>query len=223
MVARASRCVDLLGPSLRLDALTPRHAAELLTGLRGLGKLTDRSVLDYYSTCRRMLRLAGFAEDWPPGGHLDKRRPKALPLGDFHRVAEWLEAKGWRETADLVGLIAGTGLRCDVEALTPGCLTCERGDDYDTLSVGGRYSRAVPVVDGRARAILRAPERLQALQAHSHSGHLKRLRKAVLGLAMGQSAATFVAIRRAFGVEVYQRSGGNRQMVRELLGLASPR
>jgi hypothetical protein len=126
--------------------------------------------------------------------------------------------KGWRETADLVWMIAGTGLRYTVEVLPEGHLTCEPGEAYDTLRVAGRYAREVPVVDAHARAVLRTPERLKALRAHSHSGHLQRLQKALLGLGMGRLRGTFVAIRQAYAEEAYERSGGNRDLVRKLLG-----
>ena len=76
-------------------------------------------------------------------------------------------------------------------------------------------------MDARARAVLASPERLNAITARSYSGHLQRLRKAGNALEMDTAEATFVGIRRAFAGDLYERSGGNRGLVAELLGQSS--
>lgn len=218
MMSRARRCVDLLGAALEIEDLGLAHADRLSHGLIA-GGLAPRAVHDYAATFCTMLRLCGFnTKGWPILTKPRPAPPRRIPIEDYYRVADWLVERAWTETSDLVWLIAGTGVRCTVEALPEGLLLFNPGESGGVLRVAGRYARHVTVVDGRARAVLSTPQRLGAIRARSYSSHVKRLHKSFRELGMAPLGATFVAIRQAYGLDVLERSGGNRDLVRAMLG-----
>ena len=148
-MSRATRCVVLVAPDFRLADVGCEHDQSLGVALEAAG-IGPRAAHDYRATFRTVLRLCGHTlEGWPPLTRPKPQgvEPKRHTLEDYHRAAEWMAGKGWAETADLVWLIAGTGLRCLVEVCHGGLLSCEPGDAFDLLTVEGGYARQVPVVE----------------------------------------------------------------------------
>lgn len=211
MASMAGRCVTVLGGDTPMAALEARHGFTLLRILSERG-LSAKSVQSYYSAFRRAMALGGLET---PGWPTPPAPPKRAAMDDPGVLAETisaLEANGWSDTADLIRLIRGTGLRVQVEALA-GAFKVSLGDAYDTLSVGSeeRGWRTVPVVDPEARALLREPERLAALEGVTYSGHLKRWRKA-------NGRGSLRMARTAFAETTLEATGGNAALVRNLLG-----
>lgn len=221
MLSRAGRCVAILGPETCVVDVDGPAVMALAEQMKAEG-LSPRAVHDYLATLRTVARLVGReTADWPRAGSTKRKACAGVTLENCERAAEWLEEKGWRETADLMRLIAGTGLRHTVEVVLEGVLRVEPGEDYDTLHVAGRYTRTIPVVSPAVRAILADPVRMEDLRAHSHSSHIKRLGKAAEALGLPRSSLNLHAVRVAYARDVYAKGGGNGPMCAALLGASS--
>ncbi len=230
---RADRCVQVLGPNVKLDALGTTQGVTLLRSLRD-AKLSPKSVQDYYGTFRRMLALNGVTTtDWPKAPtppRVKSREP--IEENDLDRLIEWLDAHGSPETADLVRLLRGTGLRVSIEALAEGGLEVLPGPDtggetpgYATLRITGKggHERLIPVVSHEARDILTGLSgRLHNLRRLAYRTHLDRWAKGVKALGIKSRLATPHAVRHGYATNALARSGGNLSMVQELLGHADP-
>lgn len=230
---RADRCVQVLGPSVKLDDLGPTQGVILLRALRD-AKLSPKSVQDYYGTFRRMLALNGVSTaDWPKAPtppRVKSREP--LEERDLDRLIAWFDQHGCPETADLARLLRGTGLRVAIEALTEGGLEVlpshepqGEGPEYCILRVTGKggHERIIPVVSQDARDILTGLSgRLHNLRRLSYRTHLDRWAKGVRALGIKSRLATPHAVRHGYATNALALSGGNLSMVQELLGHADP-
>jgi site-specific recombinase XerC len=228
MRAMATKCVVLLEEagygSTDLASLRPRHGVKLLAALRG-ASLSPKSVSSYYGAFKRMLGLAEVAcVGWPKAPTPPRRTRDRLSEDNTSAIIAWLDAKGWATTGDLGRLLRATGLRDQVEALNHAHLELREGEKYDVLHVTGKggHERLIPVVAEDARALLRDPERLAAMRAHSYEGHLQRWKKAVAFLGVQSRLATPHAVRHGYASDVLEKSGGNLKLVQELLGHADP-
>lgn len=228
MAVRASRCAEIVGQDLDVQALVAGPGDKpslLLKGLREAG-LSRASVTAYYSAFRRALTLAGYPTPaWPKAPPKPRKTREPMSRSDSENLITWLRAKGWGSTADLVVLLRGTGLRVRVEGLRGDHLRTElRDDGYDVLHVTGKgeNERLIPVVDRETRDLLRSPERMAAIRSLSYEGHLDRWRKGLLAEGITSLLATPHSIRHMYATEALSRSGGNLALVQELLGHSDP-
>lgn len=228
MAIRAARCAEVLGRALDAGELVRApgdRPARLLQSLREEG-LSRASIAAYYAAFKRALALSGFTPiGWPRAQTPPRKTKGALSSADAQRLLEWLNAKGWSETGDLVVLLRGTGLRVRVEALSGHHITPHLMDGpYDVLHVTGKggHEREIPVVDKETRSLLRDEARLAAMRGVTYEGHLRRWRRGCLAVGITSGLATPHAIRHGYATEALSRSGNNLALVQELLGHSNP-
>jgi len=216
MVSAARRCVSFLGPATALSALTGAQGFALRDALLA-ANLSDSTVINYQRAFHRMLQLSGFdPPGWPAIPSASARRGAAPSTRERAAVVEWLCAREWRATADLVLFVAGTGLCADVEARR-GAFSVQLGAAEDWLTLAGPNGRDVPVVDPEARALLRSAPRLRAMRDHSYSGHVQRLGKAAKALGFKPRHTTFRAFRSLYRQSALQRHAGSRVLVADFV------
>ena len=225
---QATRGAFLLGLDRDLAGLTSGDAVRVLAGLRG-GGLSPKSVGSYYGALLRCLKLAGGVNvtGWPKAPGAPRRTRDELAQGDIDRLRAWFMLKGWPETADLVVMLKGTGLRVQVEGLTQEALYWsppEGGNAWGVLRVTGKggHERVIPVVDPEAVELLGHAQRLEAMRDVPYRTHLGRWKKGTAELGIKSRLATPHAVRHGYASETLRRSGGNLAMVQELLGHADP-
>lgn len=227
METRARICVNLIpgGENHVLSKLTASDGTAVLMGLSKRG-LSRKSQGDYYSTFRRVLTLSGVStHDWPRAPDAERHTREAILTSDAERVMERLRKNGYPETADIGLLLWATGLRVAIEGLARGNLEVrERRDTHILLHVTGKggHERFVPVVDGRARALLDDAQRMEGIYRVPYTTHLARWNKTKAVLGVKTKLATFHSLRHNYATRVLEQSGGNLKMVQELLGHANP-
>lgn len=224
MITTATIACDLVGRSRKLTELGPADGARLLKALRER-PLSPKSVQDYYSNFRRVLTLADISTvRWPKAPTPPRRTRDALTEDAFGAIVRWLDGRGFAETSDLCRVLAATGMRIAVEALSPDAIGHSSGDQFDTLKVVGKggHERLIPVMEGQAREVLRDSARLAAIRSLSYSAHLKRFKRAAKATGVTSRLATPHAVRHSYASEALRKSGGNLVLVQELLGHASP-
>lgn len=225
MTIRAKRCVDILGEDLDTGKLTKAHAAKLLAGLADAG-LSRKSVQDYYSTFKRMLKLNDAdppkVAQWPHPPKPARKTRDAIDPEQYAQLVAWLINNKFPETADLAIVLFTIGGRIQKEVLTKGNLTVRRkGGQLTAYIIGkGDHERTVPIVGVEAKAILCNPQRLNATLAIPYKTHLWRWNRAreQLGLL---GLATPHALRHTFATEALRKSK-NLRLVQELLGHSNP-
>ena len=212
MPIRAKVGVDELGGHLPLSSLTAAHGALLLTGLRKRG-LSKSSAAGYYAAFRRMLALAGVSTvTWPGAGPVPRRVREPLSEEDMDRLQSWFIRQGYSGTGMLLMALRATGLRVEVEALSPGAVwplptaILVRGK--------GGHERIVPVAD---EAIVGAW--LKAARKVPYATHMERWTRAVRELGITSKRPTPHAVRHAFATRAWNKSK-DLKVVQELLGHA---
>lgn len=226
MYAMAKRGVEAMGASKEVSKLTPKDAIACLLALRSEG-LSAKYVGSVYGALRRVVTLAGHGslmQTWPKAPAPPRKVRDRLPPNAALEIEAWLTGRGWKETADLVALIAATGMRINVEGLKPGSSVQHVEDGVLILTITGKggHERQVPVVSEEVAAIVSSPERMRAMQRTGYRTHLRRFHTAVKSLGITSRLATPHALRHSFGSDVLENSGGNLAMAQELLGHASP-
>lgn len=210
MPIRAQRCASILGTSSPLTKLGPSDGARLLVGLResGLGR---SSVSNYYAAGRRMLALSGVSTvAWPKAPTPPRKVRPAICPTQVQSLIDWLNAKGWGDTAALAVLMRDTGLRVEVEALNG---LWEAGEGRLTVESGkGGHGRVIPY---------RGPERepLRASGGITYEGHLRRWKVACRELGISILPHD---LRRAFVKRVYEGSGKDLRVAQVLAGHSDP-
>lgn len=225
MAIRAKRCVDLLGGNLDAGKLTKAHAAKLLAGLANEG-LSRKSVQDYYSTFKRMLKLSDAdppkVAQWPSSPKPARKTRDAIDPELYAQVVVWLRDHNFPETADLAIVLFTIGGRIQKEILTPGNLKVKHRGDKITAHITGKggNERNVPIVGAKVQKILCDPARLNSMLDIPYKTHLWRWNRArnQLGLL---GLATPHALRHTFATEALRKSK-NLRLVQELLGHSNP-
>lgn len=190
----------------------------ILTAL-GRRKLSRKTVAVYYQAIRRALALSGVpTADWPRAPTLERKLSRRTTEAVQKDLATALAARRWFNTADLVVLLGGLGLRIGVEALRPGALVYDPEGCALTVTGKGGHERIVPVVDSRCRTILGSPARLRAIQSVPYFTHRARIRR--MGGNVG--LANLHGFRHDFATRALRASGGNLRVVQKLLGHSNP-
>lgn len=217
MTAGARRGVAVLGPTLRLRDLGPSHGHALRQALQAQG-LSGTTIINYLRAFNRMLRLNGCSPpQWPAIPATIMPSGPEVSAAQQEAVADWLDRKGWGATADLVRLVAGSGLRAHTE-VRGGRFTIASRESDDLIRVEGRWRRDVLVIDPAARDVLRNPGRMLALRRHSYTGHVQRLRKAAAALGLGPKQITLHGLRETFRRAALRRCEGDWITVAALMG-----
>jgi integrase len=228
MEMRARKCVELgnLSWDRPVNTLGAADATAILTGIRRLS-LSSRAT--YYQAFKRMCNLAGKStHDWPTAGTAPRRVREPMPREHAEKLLEWFKVSDMPETADLLTLLLGTGMRVKCEALS-----FDAADEVVTkrtscgdpvgfavkVSGKGGHERVIPVTIGIGGLLAGTP-RGNDLRNLSYSGHLKRWHRGVEALGIKSLLPTPHSIRHLYATEAYARSGGNLHVVRELLGHA---
>lgn len=225
MAIRAKRCVDILGAELDGQALTKAHAAKLLGGLADSG-LSRKSVQDYYSTFKRMLKLSDAepskVAQWPSSPKPPRKTRDAIDPEIYLKVVAWLVEHNFPETADLAVVLCTTGGRIQKEILTRGNLQVRKSKGQNIAHITGKgdHERTVPIMSAETNAILGNPKRLNALLAIPYKTHLWRWNRARVQLGL-LGLATPHALRHTFATEALRKSK-NLRLVQELLGHSNP-
>lgn len=216
MAMRATKAVTLggLGWDRKVSSLTAGDATSVLTGLRRLA-LSSRA--SYYLAFKRMCGLAGHScMGWPSAGAAPRRVREPLTREDAKRLHTWFTAQGMGETADLLTVLLGTGMRVEVEALSFDAWTWHGLNHLHITGKGGHH-RIIPV-QGNTVAVMKA-ERMNAMRRLSYGAHLKRWNRGVQALGIRSKLPTPHAVRHLYATEAYARCK-NLNVVKELLGHA---
>jgi integrase len=215
MGIRSKACIKMLGGMGRkLSSLSAVDGTDLLSKLRHSG-LSRSSVIAYYAAYRRMLTLSGLpTHDWPGAGSPARRLRTPIPQEALTKMVAWLRSQGCSPTADLLHVLACTGGRIAVEALKLEAGSFDRG--WWTVTGKGGHERAVPVLDPLAQQILQDRDRVLAYQKLSYERHRQLWHKAAQ--ACGIADFTPHSVRHAYATNVYERSGKDLIVTRDLLG-----
>lgn len=220
MPIRARRCAALLKADLgKVPDTSVASGTALLAALATDG-LSKGSQGSYYAAYRRALALSGIQTfGWPNGPSAPRRVRDALSGADIDRIRHQLIKRGERETAHLVDVLRGTGMRVDVEALSWDAWVLDH--KRDTLKVVGKggHERVIPLPHMVA-TLLWSREEMAQMRRLRYSAHLKRLKRATTELGITSRLPTFHAIRHHYATEAYRKSGRNLRVVQELLGHA---
>lgn len=225
MLSQARKCVHICGgPNKRACEVTEREAVILLSELATAG-LSPKSVACAYRIFRRMLALSGISTvSWPaPRTTPRVKSREALEEASFNELVRYLDRSLFGATADMATLLFHCGLRTKVEAQAEGALEYKEGSEYGTLRIIGKggHERVIPVVNQRAREVLNSAERIAAIRAVPHYTHDRRWDAAVKALGITTKKPTRHAARHAFATSAYENSGGNLNLVKELMGHAN--
>jgi integrase len=218
-----------LGWGRKVSSLTASDGTRALTGLH---KLSVSSRASYYAAFRRMLALAGVSTvGWPQAGHAPRRVREPMPREAAESLQAWFATNDMPESADLVTVLLGTGMRVKVEALSfdawqvahgwvgvmPGC----GPTNASVLRVTGKggHERLIPI-NPALGVILTGKQRMQAMRRLSYSAHMKRWKQGVEALGIQSKLPTPHSLRHLYATEAYRRSGCNLHVVKELLGHA---
>lgn len=212
MPIRASRCVELLGGGKRkLSSLTPEDGTLLLTGLAN--QLSRSSVASYYAAGRRMLALSGVSTVlWPKAPKVPRVVRQSVDASAVDQLIKGLKQRGWFDTAELIEVLKGTGMRVEVEALSgplgvrQGMLLVEAGKGGHQRLIPTQASLMVPVSDMRYGGL-------------TYEGHLRRINAmcAQLGISVKPHD-----LRRAYARKVYDDNDKDIRTAQVLLGHADP-
>lgn len=223
MATRSAKCARAVGLDTKLSDLGAEHGTKLLAALRADRGLGPTSVVSYYSAFLRGLNLSGVSTTlWPkppPAPRVKKRDP--FPDDLFHMTLAKLIVLGYRDTADLAGLIRHSGMRPGVEALKPKSWSRFVTEvDYDSFTVVGKggHEREVLITDPDARALLRDKDRLGKMLAVTYRTHARHWRIAAHGV--DTRLPTLHSLRHAYGSEILDKTN-NLELARQLLGHAN--
>lgn len=220
MSMRAKTCVECLkrGSSRQASSLTQTDAIHVLEGLKARG-LSSGSQASYYAAFRRMLALSGVSTiGWPAGATPPRRTREPLHSMALTDLLCVLEGEGLSETLDLLHVLAATGMRVDVEALSFDSWETRPGQLLRVTGKGG-HTRLIPVEDPEAWAILTDTYRANKMRRLTYSAHLKRWKKATARAGITSKLPTPHAIRHYYATQAYARCKDLR-VVQELLGHA---
>lgn len=214
MPIRAGVGVSELGAHLPLSSLGPEHGTQLLTGLRGRG-LSKASLSSYYAAFRRMLALSGVSTvAWPQPGPVPRRVREPFQPGDLSCLGEWLKERGHLATSNLAALLLITGLRVEVEALSPGA--CSWEDDRVTVTGKGGHQRVVPFPPGLGAGLRSIQQQASRVP---YATHLARWNRGVKALGISSRLPTPHAVRHLYATKAYAKCK-DLMVVKELLGHA---
>lgn len=229
MPIRAEKCADLLGAtpehpnrkgwprSVPFETVGPSIGTGLLTELSKQG-LSKSSQASYYAAFRRALALSGIStEGWPSGPTPARRVRDPLSVEHVLALREWMNERGWSETAGLIHVLNYTGMRVAEEALNPVAWQADLFKNQLRVTGKGGHERVIPVRDAAKLVSL-----LRLARGVSYSAHLKRWTKGVADLGIDSKLPTPHSIRHLFATRAYAKSGKNIRVVQELLGHADP-
>ena len=235
MSIRANECAKALPLRTPLAALDKTAGTKVLTHLAKTGK-SKGSIAAYYAAFRRAVELGGGdCRGWPKAGAPPRKCREPLTEADLDRLAgmlmpRWEREEGFSrngaETAALLELLRGTGLRVEVEALRSGALDWNPEAKLLRITGKGGHERVIPVERKETVALLNNPEALKAMRRLSYSGHLKRWTEALGRMRYTEKGSikslkpTPHAVRHYYATRAYERSGHNLKAVQELLGHA---
>lgn len=247
MRIRAKRVAGIIGEERELDGLSPVDGTFILTELarpfitgpeakvsatggfiKRAGIYATQSQATYYAAFTRALNLAGVStERWPSGPTPPRRVREPLSEADLDALQAHFLAVGHEETATLLLVLRGTGMRVDVEALRSypwaWAVECANvGGPYELRVRGkGGHERVIPISHPVA-TLLREDGLIKPMQRLSYSCHLKRWNKAVKHLGIKSKLPTPHAVRHFYATRAYEKSGKNLVAVQLLLGHADP-
>lgn len=222
MPLRAERCLQMLTangvPKDEPSSWQRATCGTTLLGLLAAEGLARKTQAEYYAAFRRALTLSGISTiDWPKAPVAPRRVREPITSSDTARARSWLFAHDYSETAHLSAAIEATGMRVQVEALSPDALTfghTEKGGFVKVIGKGG-HERVIPVAN-----VYNLRDWLECAQRVPYATHLDRWNKAVTALGISSRMPTFHAIRHLYATQAYHRSGKNLVAVKELLGHA---
>lgn len=225
MQSMATQFALRIGADKLVSEVTSKHVSNAITKLLNAG-YSKSTIQTYTSAFRVALEAVGVATGtWPkPPKKPRVRAREAILEGDLRAAVKWLRGRERTATADLALLLLGTGLRVDVEALSPKEFTVTPGSEFDLLRVQGKggHEREIPIVDKAAREILTNRERLAAIRLVKYHTHSAWWNKAVKAVDIESRLPTLHSIRHRYATDALDRSGGDLRTVQELLGHASP-
>lgn len=228
MGSRCRHCMAVLGAGLKLSALRPSHGTKLLTHLQGAGLSAD-SVKAYYGAFTRMVKLAGVSVETWPKAPTPPRRKKRDPFPDdkFAQVVARLGVL-YPDTADLALLVRHSGMRPDREAMNPeawGRVVDDEAEGFTSIEITGKgeHEREVLILDADTRRLVQDSKRLDAMRAPSYRTHTRRWAAEVERAGVDTRLPTLHSLRHAYGTELLNKSGGNIELARQLLGHADPK
>lgn len=238
MPIRARACASVIGLERELDSLSPVDGTLILGSLakprpkgrwhllphqdkgRLLVALAKSSQAAYYAAFLRMLKLAGVStQAWPSAPSPPRSVRDPLTTADLDRLQELFVAWSMPETADLLTLLRGTGMRVEVEVLSEAAWTIDA--EQMSLRVWGKggHERLIPL-NSKLITVMGTLAHIRAMRKLSYSCHLKRWRKAVAHLGIKSRLPTPHAVRHWYATQAYERSGKNLRAVQLLLGHA---
>lgn len=247
MPIRAKRVASIIGEERELDSLGAVDGTFILTELskphgerhrlsdtlgpvRPLSALSTQSQATYYAAFTRALNLAGVSTDrWPSGPTPPRRVREPLSEADLDALHAHFLAVGHGETATLLSVLRGTGMRVEVEALSwtawvlLGWNPAAPPPPEPRLQITGKggHQRVIPITLD-TQGLLCSKLLTDAMRRLSYSGHLKRWNRAVKHLGIKSKLPTPHAVRHYYATRAYERSGKNLVAVQLLLGHADP-
>lgn len=219
MATRAETCALSLGKERELDSLGPADATLVLTDLRK-SSLAVSSQAAYYAAFLRALKMSGVStQGWPSPPSPPRSVRDPIKEADLDGLHAFFLASGWPDTADLLTVLRGTGMRVDVEALDWDAVKVDAKAGKLRIKGKGGHEREVPV-NSAVLTILGTKERASAMRRRPYSTHLWRWRKGVSHLGVTSRLPTPHAVRHLYATQAYRRSGRNLKAVMLLLGHA---
>lgn len=218
MPTRANVCGLALGLDRELDSLSPIDGTVILTALTEAG-LAKGSQASYYAAFLRALKLSGVStERWPSPPRPPRHVREPISDKDLDALHTWFVASGWQDTADLLTVLRGTGLRVEVEALSWYNWRLRLPPRLELLVKGkGGHSRVIPL-GSATYSLMEDKKRMAAMRRRPYSTHLWRWRKGVAALGIESKLPTPHAVRHLYATKAYARSGRNLKAVMLLLG-----
>lgn len=217
MPLRAERCAELLYDRNTWGIVDSFQACDgtLLLGDLAKEGLARKTQGEYYAAFRRALALSGISTiDWPKAPVAPRKVREPISPGTVDWALAWLHAKKWHETACLAEALLATGMRVEVEALSPDAITY--GETSLKVIGKGGHERMIPVTNS---ALVYGW--LEQARKVPYATHLDRWNKAVAECGVQSKMPTFHAIRHLYATQAYHRSGKNLRVVQELLGHAN--
>lgn len=215
MPIRAKLCTEILGGSRKVASLSASDATRLLTELT---KGRQRSTVQaYYAAFKRMIVLAGGnVSAWPAPPKAPRKRrtlPQRLTSDRLKRLLADLRRRGFEETAELIEVLATTGMRSGSEALAwDAWLDTHEG--LMTVQGKGSHERVIPLQPSVIQLLEDVEKRIKRVPYNTHYKRLKVVTKGTDLEGLG-----FHDFRRRYATEAYARSK-DILAVRDLLGHA---